>query len=128
MSTVSHARHRFPPAIIQHGVWLYFCLLAGSCFEVHRGSRGVPIYTWRRTAVFSQILYINRRALPCFYMSGNIALPDMTAEARSDGRPAANSVNSTAKRNASSKPNLVCPHKVARIKSYAWSAVSCYHP
>ena len=24
MSTVSYARHRFPPAIIQHAVWLYF--------------------------------------------------------------------------------------------------------
>jgi putative transposase len=24
MSTVSHARHRFPPPIIQHAVWLYF--------------------------------------------------------------------------------------------------------
>ena len=24
MSTLSYARHRFPPAIIQHAVWLYF--------------------------------------------------------------------------------------------------------
>ena len=24
MSTFSYARHRFPPAIIQHTVWLYF--------------------------------------------------------------------------------------------------------
>ena len=24
MSNVSYARHRFPPAIIQHAVWLYF--------------------------------------------------------------------------------------------------------
>jgi putative transposase len=23
-STLSYARHRFPPAIIQHAVWLYF--------------------------------------------------------------------------------------------------------
>ena len=24
MSSLSYARHRFPPAIIQHAVWLYF--------------------------------------------------------------------------------------------------------
>ncbi len=24
MSSFSYARHRFPPAIIQHAVWLYF--------------------------------------------------------------------------------------------------------
>ncbi len=24
MSSLSYARHRFPPVIIQHAVWLYF--------------------------------------------------------------------------------------------------------
>jgi len=44
MSRVSYARHRFPPAIIQHAVWLYFRFaLSYRDFEDLLAERGVDV-------------------------------------------------------------------------------------
>ncbi len=43
-STIPYKRHRFPPAAIQHAVWLYYCFnLSHRDIEHILGRRGVLV-------------------------------------------------------------------------------------
>jgi len=63
MSTLSYARHRFPPAIIQHAVWLYFRFaLSYRDVEVLLAERGIEVSyeTIRRWALKFGRIYAAR--------------------------------------------------------------------
>jgi putative transposase len=70
MSSISYSRHRFPPEIIQHAVWLYFRFpLSYRNVEDLLAERGVEVSyeTVRRWALKFGMLYARklRRLLRC---------------------------------------------------------------
>ena len=77
MSSLSYARHRFPPAIIQHAVWLYFRFtLSYRDVEDMLAERGIDVSyeTVRRWVLKFGRIYADRirRRRPRRHCHGNL--------------------------------------------------------